>query len=125
MSYAILRTAKLTSLGNVGGSAQHNFRERKTENADPERTPSNITNGAQSAKEVIAAVKARLETVPTVRKNAVLAVEYFIGASPEWFKEQSPKAREAYFDEAEKLLREVGFRALATFTKRSRSLIPF
>jgi 5S rRNA maturation endonuclease (ribonuclease M5) len=105
MSYAILRTAKLTSLGNVGGSAQHNFRERKTENADPERTPSNITSGAQSSKEVIAAVKARLETVPTVRKNAVLAVEYFIGASPQWFKEQSPKAREAYFDEAEKWLK--------------------
>jgi hypothetical protein len=105
MSYAILRTAKLTSLGNVGGSASHNFRERQTPNADPERTPINITSGAQSAKEVIAGVKARLETVPTVRKNAVLAVEYFIGASPEWFKEQSPKAREAYFDEAEKWLK--------------------
>lgn len=105
MPYAIVRTAKLSSFGSVGGSAQHNFRERKTENADPERTPSNITSGAQSSKEVIAGVKARLETVPTVRKNAVLAVEYFIGASPEWFKEQSPKAREAYFDEAEKWLK--------------------
>ncbi|ETN79617.1 hypothetical protein NECAME_18090 [Necator americanus] len=69
MSYAILRTAKLTSLGNVGGSASHNFRERQTPNADPERTPSNVTSGAQSAKEVIAGVKARLETVPTVRKK--------------------------------------------------------
>jgi hypothetical protein len=105
MSYVILRTAKLTSLGNVGGSASHNFRERQTPNADPERTHSNITSGAQSAKEVIAAVKARLKTVPTVRKNAVLVVEYFIGASPEWFKEQSVKAREAYFDEAEKWLK--------------------
>jgi len=105
MSYAILRTAKLTSLGNVGGSAAHNFRERKTENADPSRTPSNETTGAQNTRAVLAAVKARLDTVPTVRKNAVLAIEYFIGASPEWFKEQSPKAREAYFDEAEKWLK--------------------
>lgn len=105
MPYAILRTAKLTSFGNVGGSASHNFRERPTPNADPERTPSNITSGAKSTKEVIAAVKARLETVPTVRKNAVLAVEYFIGASPEWFKEQSSKVREAYFDEAERWLK--------------------
>ena len=32
MPYAILRTAKLTSLGSVGGSAQHNFRERDTPN---------------------------------------------------------------------------------------------
>jgi hypothetical protein len=42
---------------------------------------------------------------PTVRKNAVLAVEYFIGASPEWFEEQSQKTREAYFDAAEKWLK--------------------
>lgn len=119
MSYAILRTAKLTSLGNVGGSASHNFRERQTPNADPERTPSNITSGAQSAKEVIAAVKARLETVPTVRKNAVLAVEYFIGASPEWFKEQSQKAREAYFDEAEKWLKaRHGAENVVAFTRQ-------
>lgn len=106
MPFAILRTAKLSSLGNVGGSASHNFRERNTPNADPARTLSNRTTGAQSTKEVIEAVKGRLETVPTVRKNAVLAIEYFIGASPEWFKEQSKNTREAYFDEAEKWLAE-------------------
>lgn len=105
MAYAILRTAKLTSLGNVGGSARHTFRERQTPNADPERTGQNRTTGAQSAREVIAGVNARLATVPTVRKNAVLAVEYFIGASPEWFKEKSAQEREAYFDAAEKWLR--------------------
>lgn len=105
MAYAILRTAKLTSLGNIGGSARHAFRERETPNADPERTAQNRTNGAQSAREVIEAVKSRLETVPTVRKNAVLAIEYFVGASPEWFKAQSEQAREEYFDQAEKWLR--------------------
>jgi len=105
MAYAILRTAKLTSLGNVGGSARHTFRERQTPNADPERTGLNRTTGAQSAREVIDGVNARLATVPTVRKNAVLAVEYFIGASPEWFKEKSAQEREAYFDAAEKWLR--------------------
>src|SRR6186713_83531 len=106
MSFAILRTAKLSSFGNVGGSASHNFRERNTPNADPERTSSNVTSGAQSAKEVIEAVRGRLETVPTVRKNAVLAIEYFIGASPEWFIEQSVQVQEAYFDKAEKWLAE-------------------
>lgn len=106
MSYAILRTAKLTSFGNVAGSASHNFRERQTLNADPDRTPSNRTTGAQSAKQVVSAIKARLSTVKTVRKNAVLAVEYFIGASPEWFKEQSTNARENYFDAAQRWLEE-------------------
>ena len=93
MPYAILRTAKLTTFGNIGGSASHNFRERETLNADPQLTPGNVTSGAQSAKDVIAVTKARLETVKTVRKNAVLAVEYFIGASPEWFKTQTVKVR--------------------------------
>jgi hypothetical protein len=106
MPYAILRTAKLTSLGNVAGSAAHNFRERETPNADPERTPSNTTSGAQSTREVLEAVKARLATQDKVRKNAVLAVEYFIGASPEWFKEQPDAVREHYFDQAEKWLKE-------------------
>lgn len=106
MSYAILRTAKLTSFGNIGGSAQHNFRERKTPNADPERTTLNRTSGAQSAKEVLDGVKERLATQAKVRKNAVLAVEYFIGASPEWFSQADTKKREVYFDQAEKWLKE-------------------
>jgi Plasmid recombination enzyme/Toprim-like/Protein of unknown function (DUF3991) len=106
MAYAILRTAKLTSFGNIGGSAAHNFRERKTPNADQSMTHTNHTTGAQSSKEVLDAVKARLETVPTVRKNAVLAVEYFIGASPEWFQTATPVQREAYFDDAEKWLKQ-------------------
>lgn len=106
MSYAILRTAKLTKFGNIAGSSAHNFRERNTENADPARTPDNRTTGARSTIEVVEAVKARLATVPTIRKNGVLAIEYFIGASPEWFHEQSPQAREDYFDGAEKWLKE-------------------
>jgi hypothetical protein len=62
MPFAILRTAKLSSLGNVGGSASHNFRERNTPNADPERTSSNVTSGAQSAKEVIEAVRGTVKS---------------------------------------------------------------
>ena len=104
MSYAILRTAKLSKMGNISGSASHNFRERKTENADPSRTPSNETTGAQNTREVLAAVKERLATVPTVRKNAVLAVEYFIGMSPEFVKEGGNI--KGYFDAAEKWLKE-------------------
>jgi len=106
MSYAILRIAKLTSLGNVGGSASHNFRKRETPNADPKRTASNTTSGAQSAADLVAGVKERLATQSHVRKNAVLAVEYFIGASPEWFSQVDAKQREAYFDQAEKWLRD-------------------
>jgi hypothetical protein len=119
MSYAILRTAKLSKMSNISSSASHNFRERKTDNADPTLTPKNKTSGAQNSHEVIQAVKARLATVPTVRKNAVLAVEYFIGASPEFFKTQTQEAREAYFDNAEKWLTERhGKENLIAFTRQ-------
>jgi len=106
MLYAILRTAKLTHFGNIAASASHNFRERDTPNADSERTPLNQTEGAQSSKEVMKAVKERLATQSKVRKNAVLALEYFIGASPEWFGRVDEKQREAYFDAAQKWLLE-------------------
>jgi hypothetical protein len=57
--------------------------------------------------------------VPTVRKNAVLAIEYFIGASPEWFIEQSAQTREAYFDKAEKWLTERhGAENVISFTRQ-------
>lgn len=34
MSFAILRTAKLKSFGELGGSLSHNYRTRFTPNAD-------------------------------------------------------------------------------------------
>lgn len=106
MNYAILRTAKLKKFSNISGSARHNFREKETPNADSELTKKNYTSGCQSSKELLIEVKKRLETVSTVRKNAVLAVEYFIGASPEWFKNQSEIQIKSYFDEAENWLKK-------------------
>lgn len=87
MPYAILRTAKIKHLGKLAVSAAHNFRERVVRNADPTRTPQNHTTGAQNSREVLACVKERLASVPKARKNAVLAVEYFIGMSPEFVRE--------------------------------------
>ena len=40
-AYAILRTAKLKTLGNVGGSLAHSYRTRETSNADPSRADQN------------------------------------------------------------------------------------
>lgn len=85
MSYAILRTAKLKTLGEIGGSVSHTFRTRDTPNADPSRTPQNEHHGPSSADEVMQGIRNRLPEKR--RSNAVLAVEYFIGASPEFFRE--------------------------------------
>lgn len=102
MSNCILRVAKLKTAGNIVGSGRHNYRESQTDNADPARTPNNTTTGAQSSAQLLAGVQSRLKTVSHVRENAVLALEYFIGASPEFFKDKSKTER--YFDFAEKWL---------------------
>ena len=104
MSFCIVRVAKLKSSGSIGGSGKHNWREIETPNADPSLTPLNRSIGAQSSAELLSAVQARLSTVSHVRKNGVLAVEYFIGASPEFFKSHPIKISN-YFDRAEKWLR--------------------
>ncbi len=50
-SFAILRCAKIKTMGNMGASLQHTFRERDTLNADTRRTPENtVLVGGYSIK---------------------------------------------------------------------------
>lgn len=81
MNYAILRTAKLKTMGNIGGSLAHSYRMIETPNADPNLTPKNYHSVAtpEAVKQII---KDRL---PEKRRaDAVLCIEYLITASPEW-----------------------------------------
>lgn len=93
--YCILRAEKLTSFGSIAGSAKHTFREIPTPNADAGRTHLNKTWGAQDAAAVRAAIEARLPAKR--RKDAVLAIEYLVTASPEWFKAAPAAQQNAYF----------------------------
>jgi hypothetical protein len=81
MRYAILRTAKLKTMGNIGGSLAHSYRTIETLNADPNRTPNNyhIVATPEAVKQ---AIKDRLPEKR--RSDAVLCIEYLITASPEW-----------------------------------------
>ena len=81
MAFAILRTEKLKSFGEIGGSLAHNYRTRLTPNADPSRTKYN-EHQIKRSDQVMNAIKARLPE--KVRSNAVLCIEYMITASPEW-----------------------------------------
>lgn len=81
MRYAILRTAKLKTMGNIGSSLAHNYRTIETPNADPNRTPKNEHSVATS-EAVKKAIKNRLPEKR--RSDAVLCIEYLITASPEW-----------------------------------------
>jgi hypothetical protein len=94
-AYCILRTAKLTKLGNITSSAKHTFREIPTRNVDAKRTHLNRTWGAQNAAAVRAAIRARLPAKR--RKDAVLCIEYLVTASPKWFKTAPKAQQDAYF----------------------------
>jgi hypothetical protein len=83
MPYAILRTAKLKTAGNLGGLNDHLQRTRLTPNADKELTPFN--RQFAGSKDLAADVQARLTQVGcTVRSNAVLAIEHLLTFSPEF-----------------------------------------
>lgn len=103
MSYAILRTKKLKSFGEIAGSARHTFREIETLNADPSRLTKNENLQAHSADQVLALYREKMPE--KVRKNAVLGVEYLITASPERFKDKDFNEAK-YFNDAIIWLRE-------------------
>lgn len=103
-SYALLRAEKLKSFGNIGGSIAHSFRTRETPNADPERTPENTHLIHDSPDAVMGALKERLPE--KYRKDAVLAIEYFVGLSPEASAVGDREAEDRYFDDALEWLKE-------------------
>ena len=90
-----MRCKKLAALGSVAASMQHCYRERETHNADGERTPDNQHLGAKSTDEAMGKLRALLPEKR--RKDAVLAVEYVMTASPEWFDKATPEQEKAFF----------------------------
>jgi hypothetical protein len=89
MAYAILRVAKLKTMGNVGGQSSHVERLRETLNADPARIELNQRLAGTDSP--LHDVQERLAAVGIEpRKGAVVAIDVFITASPEHFKTNHP-----------------------------------
>src|SRR6266702_1820282 len=107
--FAILRLHKIHTFGQIAGLGRHLERDRETPNADPELTP--LNEHIVGSGDWVADVKARLAVAPIVRKNAVLAVEFMITASPEWFADgantkELAQRRDAWRDASMAWLRE-------------------
>ena len=101
-NYAIMRCKKLTGMGSVASALQHCYRERETPNADAERTPENYCSVSQSADEAMGKLR---ELLPEKRrKDAVLAVEYVMTASPEWWNEATSRQQAEFFARSEQWL---------------------
>lgn len=102
--YAILRVKKLKTVVAIRGSMRHTFREQPTPNAEPERMASNTLMTAKSTEEGMENFRAILPE--KVRKNAVLAIEYLITASPEVMAEKSKDEQDRYLNDSLEWLRE-------------------
>ncbi len=101
-NYAIMRCKKLTGMGSVASALQHCYRERETPNANAERTPENYCSVSKSTDQAMGRVR---ELLPEKRrKDAVLAVEYVMTASPEWWKEATPRQQAEFFARSEQWL---------------------
>ncbi len=95
--YAVMRFAKLKNMGQIKALGKHNERERETRNADEARRGDNVR--LVGTGDWCADVQARLDTVPTIRANAVLALEYVMTASKEFYAQGDERERAARLDE--------------------------
>jgi len=104
MAFAIMRAKKLNSMGSVAASLQHCYRDRDTPNADQARTADNEHHAAQSTDEAMGKLR---ELLPDKRrKDAVLAVEYVMTASPEWWETATQAQQTDFFEQSKKWLAE-------------------
>jgi len=112
MGFAIFRMQKLKSHVAMKGSLKHSFREQNTPNADASLTPQNEHIGAASSQEAIQKYNTLIEKSAAatksgkIRKNAVVACEFLITASPEVMNQKEKKEQDAYFQDALKWLEE-------------------
>tara|TARA_B100002049_G_scaffold225354_2_gene197354 strand:- start:1033 stop:2124 length:1092 start_codon:yes stop_codon:yes gene_type:complete len=97
-TYAILRVAKLKTLGQLGAANGHNTRARAQGHAD-DQSPL-MGGGVQRLAgkgDPVQAFKDRVsETGAKPRKGAVIALEFVASASPDWFAAATPGEREEW-----------------------------
>lgn len=95
---AIMRCKKLVSMGSVASALQHCYRERETPNAASAKTPQNEHRESKSTDEAMGRIRSLLPEKR--RKDAVLAVEYVMSASPEWWQSASKQQQDEFFNRA-------------------------
>lgn len=105
MSYNIMRTAKIKDRAAITSAASHNFRIRQQGNIDASRTHLNrvlwnpMKVDLRKADALQKAITGRYEALGAKeRKNSVLAQEFVVSASPEFFEGLTPKQVDIWAD---------------------------
>jgi len=91
--YAVLRVAKVKTMGEIGALGKHNERLRETPNADADRRGENVR--LVGSGDWIADAQARLDDAPKIRSNAVLAIEHVMTASRDFYQQGDDQERAA------------------------------
>lgn len=92
MSYAILRTRKITTEGQIGGMQKHNDRTNNVLNADAELTHMNSTFSISKSNDLRTDIEQRLSVLDSkVKKNNVLAIEHLMTFSPDFISLKKEK----------------------------------
>jgi len=101
--YAVMRIAKLKTMGEVGALGKHNERERETRNADAERLGDN--ERLAGTGNWCADVERRLADARYRRPDAVLCLEHVLTASKDFFATHDADRLAAWRDAAMDWLR--------------------
>lgn len=110
--FAILRYAKLTTMAAIRGTAAHMRRTIPTPNADPSLTPENrvLVGSDDPVSDVLARLPepdARGADGKLLRRsNSVLAVEFLLTTSPEWWRDASQEERTQWMGQSLAWLRQ-------------------
>ncbi len=91
--YAIVRVAKLKTMGEIGALGQHNERTRETPNADAERLQENVRLAGTG--DWMADAQRRLDDAPMIRSDAVLGIEHVMTASRDFYTQGDEQERAA------------------------------
>jgi hypothetical protein len=87
---AIFRMSKLKSFAAIAGAEHHNRRTRTTLNADPDRLDANFVFLGDADRPLVELAQEKIGP-QKIRKNAVLAIDVFVSASPEYFRPEAPE----------------------------------
>ncbi len=82
----VFRIHKLKKWREIGAASAHNLRTISTPNANPNVNNLVLRGSNTSPRDVVTAAQEKTKNL-TIRKNAVLAVEVLLSASPKYFRE--------------------------------------
>lgn len=94
--YSIIRKRKHKSIASLRSREKHTYRTQPTPNADPEKIHKNklLFGSLDYAEGIDSELKKYSATGKNIRTNAVVAIEYLLTASPEFFDSGAKNERD-------------------------------